>query len=101
MLNEYFCTVFSFEDTRTPTWEDRTLTYVLLTDEKVKEWFLANKINMAICDFLRANSGKILKQMFSIKKSSNEFFYQSLKQIENIEFHEVVLFGSCLDELFN
>ncbi len=70
------------------------------TDGEVKEWFAKNNINMSINEYLRANSGKILKQMYSIKKSSAEFFYQSLKPIVDIEFHDIVLFASCLDDLF-
>ena len=68
-------------------------------ESQVREWFIKNKIELSIYEYLHANSGKILRQMHQIKKSSAEFFFQSLK-VKDIEFHDTILFASCLDELF-
>ena len=67
---------------------------------QVKEWFTENNIAALIFEHLKPNSGAILKEMHQMKNNASEFYYMSLKEIENIKFHEVVLFSSCLDKLF-
>ena len=88
--------------TRTLKEEKKALTKTAneWTDVEVNEWFAKNNLNMAIYEYLQAHSGKILKQMYQIKSSSSEFFFHSLREIEGIKFHEIILFASCLDELF-
>jgi hypothetical protein len=66
----------------------------------VHEWFLENDLSTVIFEHLKPSTGLILKEMFQMKQNASEFYYSSLKEIENIKFHEIVLFSSCLDRLF-
>ena len=68
--------------------------------KEVEDWFIKNNISMLIFDYLKPSSGSILKQMFQMKNNASEFYYNSLKEIDNIKFHEIVLFSSCLDKIF-
>ena len=68
---------------------------------EVKEWFLKNKLNISIFDYLKPCNGLALKQMHKMENNVSEFFYQSLNKIENLKFNEIVQFSSCLNILFS
>ncbi len=78
-------------------------TYSLIEDwseKEVRDWFIRNKINLVIFDYLKPYTGEILHQLYEMKGNSTEFFYQSLREIKDIKFHDIVLFSSCLSRLF-
>ena len=92
-------TLFLRDETSTTAFS----TYSLIEDwseKEVKDWFVRNKINLLIFEFLRPNTGEILHQLFEMKSNSTEFYYQSLNEIKDIQFHDIILFSSCLSKLF-
>jgi len=66
----------------------------------VQEWFASNNLSTLIFDHLNPSSGFILKEIYQMKQTATEFYYSSLKEIENIKFNEIVLFSCCLSNLF-
>ena len=71
------------------------------TEEKVKEWFVLNDLNLLIFEHFKPCNGKILKQLFDTKQAALEFYIQPMSKIENVEFKNIMSFGACLDDLFN
>jgi len=70
-------------------------------EDDAKNWFMTNNLSLTIFEYLKPCNGKMLKQMFQIKLNCPEFYYNSLKNIPNIKFNDMVLFSTFLDELFD
>lgn len=70
------------------------------SENLVKEWFIKNRLNLNIFDYLKPDSGSILKQMYQMKNNATEFYYQLMNKIEEVKIHEVLQFSSCLEKLF-
>ena len=70
------------------------------TDIQVKNWFNENNLNLAIYNYLKPESGSILKQIYQMKSNATEFYYQLMSKIDLVKIHEVLKFSSCLDKLF-
>ena len=73
---------------------------VLWTEEQVREWFIKNKIDLAIFDELRPCDGKTLLQLYRMKKEAAAFVYQSLEKIQGIKLTQIARFSFYLDEIF-
>ncbi len=70
------------------------------TDIQVKNWFNENNLNLAIYNYLKPESGSILKQIYQMKSNATEFYYQLMSKIDLVKIYEVLKFSSCLDKLF-
>ena len=70
------------------------------TDVQVKNWFNENNLNLAIYNYLKPESGSILKQIYQMKSNATEFYYQLMSKIDLVKIHEILKFSSCLDKLF-
>jgi len=71
------------------------------TEEKVKEWFVQNDLNLLIFEYFKPFNGKMLKQLYDTKLTATDFYFKSLSKIENFEFKDIISFGACLDDLFD
>jgi hypothetical protein len=70
------------------------------TEVQVRNWFNLNHLNISIYEYLQADSGSILKQIYQMKTNATEFYYQLMSKIDSVKIHEVLKFSSCLDKLF-
>ena len=66
----------------------------------VKEWFAQNNLPINIFDYFKPCNGKILKELYSMKSSSPDLYYQSFKDIKGLKFNALILFSAKLDEVF-
>lgn len=71
------------------------------SEAEVKEWFDENNLNILLFDYFKPMTGKILKELYEMKRNSSDLYFQSLKEIENIKFNMIMAFTACLEELFN
>lgn len=69
------------------------------SETDVKEWFVKNNMNLAILDHLFPCSGIVLQQIYDMKKTAPEFFYQSLKEIKGLSLSSISLFTHFLLKL--
>ena len=70
------------------------------TENEVSAWFIENALNNSIFAFLRPCTGAILFQMFKMRNDAPEFYFQTLKSIYDLKFSDLLLFTSCLENLF-
>ena len=70
-----------------------------MTENEVKDWFAKKNLNIAIYEHLRPCCGKVLFQIYSMKKDAPEFFYQSLKEIPKTNLSSISLFAYYLEKL--
>jgi hypothetical protein len=70
------------------------------TENDVKEWFVKNNLNMAILENLMPCSGIVLEQIYIMRLNAPQFFYQSLKEIPNVNLSSISLFAHYLVKLF-
>ena len=70
------------------------------TEARVNEWFIQNDLSLLIFEHFKPCNGKILKQMFDMKKNAAEFYFKSLSEIKNLKFKAILPFSACLDDLF-
>ena len=71
------------------------------SEAEVKQWFSKNNINNAILEHLSPCSGVVLKQIYDMKKTAPEFYYQSLKEIKGISLSSISLFTHFLLNLWD
>lgn len=72
-------------------------------DEKsVKSWLKENKISIALAKRLMPCTGAELRQMYELKKSAPEFYYQILNSKKSLKsLKEIFHFSESLNNLFN
>ena len=70
------------------------------TVAEVKEWFIKNSLSLSIFEHFTPCSGIILKQIYDMKKTAPEFFYQSIKEVKDIQINELFLFARFIEEAF-
>ncbi len=71
------------------------------SEKETLEWFENNSLNMAIFDHLKPCNGAILKEMYYMKTYSSDFYYKSLREIENVRLNAIILFSASLEKLFS
>ncbi len=71
------------------------------SEAEVKEWFIKNNVNLSILEHLSPCPGVVLKQIYDMKKSAPEFFYQSLKEIKGINLSAISFFTHFLLNLWD
>ena len=69
-------------------------------DGKVKAWFVANNLSLNIYESLKPCNGQIIKQLYEMKCTASEFYYQSVNKVES-NFRSITLFTLFLNKLFN
>ena len=70
------------------------------SEDRVRLWFIENQLNLNIFEKMKPFDGSCLKEMFQVKKNLSQFYYESLKDIQDIKLNNILLFSSCLDKLF-
>lgn len=71
------------------------------SEQEVAEWFKNNNLNISIFENLQPCTGAILKEMHFMKKNSSDFFYKTLKEIEDLRLNSIISFSSRLEKLFD
>lgn len=70
------------------------------SEDKVRSWFVENQLSLNIFEKMRPFDGASLKEVFLVKKNLPQFYYESLKDIQDVQLNNIVSFSSCLDKLF-
>lgn len=69
--------------------------------EKVQAWANEKNLSDKIKEFLSVFDGKMLKEIFNLKKHSIEYFYKTMNQEINAKFVDIVKFSAELDVILN
>jgi hypothetical protein len=64
------------------------------------KWFKENNLNMNILEELKPCNSSMLKQIYDMKCKAPEFYYQTLKEIKQVDIRSIVIFSECLENLF-
>jgi hypothetical protein len=68
------------------------------SSEKVREWFVQNKIHSDLLNALVPCSGEILQQLCDMRSEAPEFFFQAMSK-KNGDLREILHLSSCLKKL--
>jgi len=69
-------------------------------EQRTDEWFNEKNVPNEIKNILRPYDGDVLYQLYKLRKSAPEFFYQSIASKGNIDLPAVLLFTYNLENLF-
>ena len=70
------------------------------SETQVQNWFIENKINMKIYEHFSPINGELLVQIYDMKNSAPEFYYQTLKEMNN-DLRSITLFSMFINKLFS
>jgi hypothetical protein len=70
------------------------------SQNQVKEWLMDNKVAKVIVDAIFPCDGIGLKQLYEIKQTAPEFYFQTLNKSKNVEFQAISEFTKLLEKLF-
>lgn len=68
--------------------------------EKVKDWFESNRIDINLVNQFFPCDGSILQQLYEMRRDAPEFYYQALNKNQNIQLKSLVHFTHCLNKIF-
>ena len=71
-----------------------------MTEIQVEKWFVQEKIDTLIVNFLGKCNGQILKQLWELRQSLPQFFYNPLKNIPQLNQDSIDNFEKALNKLF-
>lgn len=70
------------------------------TEDEVKKWFTDCKIHESIMEELFPCTGIILQQLYDMKSTAPEFYYQSMGKNKNVNLRSILQFTHHLNKLF-
>lgn len=70
------------------------------SEDDVKQWFMTNSVDANIMEAILPCKGSILKQLFSMKQTASEFYFQALNKNKNVELKSMLDFNEKMDKLF-
>jgi hypothetical protein len=71
------------------------------SEDEVREWFEANKIDKAIVDAITPCEGADLKQLHEMKRTAPEYYFQSLDRNKSIDLKHILKFNKLIEKLFS
>jgi hypothetical protein len=71
-----------------------------MKSEQVKNWLKKNSIPTNIIEKFENSDGHVLKQLYEMKMTVPEFYYQSFSNIKELDPISLANFTACLEKLF-
>ena len=89
---------YSKPDTKVP--EVKVKDAKSMNEKEVDEWLTVKNVPDQIRNLLRPCNGEVLHQLFKMRNSAPEFYFQSISKNSNVELKAILLFSLELEKLF-
>ena len=71
-----------------------------MNEAQVDKWFREKSISDGFKNILCPCNGEVLHQLFKMRNSAPEFYFQSISKNSNLELKSILLFSLELEKLF-